>query len=100
MKTRLSDHLSRLDRSEYRDFSADVDVGSGVRPARNSVEDRTNAEVMRRDGVPDAEIERRFGYLPEPVGDGPWRNLRHGSPRSSQDDGSAGGERRRSMEPG
>lgn len=94
----LSDR--RLDRSEYRDFSSDVDVGSGVRPARNSVEDRTNAEVMRRDGVSDAEIERRFGYLPEPVGDGPRRHLRNRSPRSSQGDGNAGIERRRFMEPG
>jgi hypothetical protein len=57
-------------RSEYRDFSADVDVGSGVRPARNSVEDRTNAEVMMPDGVPDAEIGRRFGHLPDPIEQG------------------------------
>ncbi|KAA1053217.1 hypothetical protein [Azospirillum argentinense] len=33
-------------------------------PRRNSAADRTSAEVMRRNGFTEAEIQERFGYIP------------------------------------
>ena len=37
------------------------------RPERNSVEDRTAADVLRRKGFTPERIERWFGYVPQPM---------------------------------
>jgi hypothetical protein len=38
------------------------------RPIRDSIEDRTGAELMRREGCSDQEIIARYGYVPTPIG--------------------------------
>ena len=37
------------------------------RPERNSIEDRTAADVLRRKGFAPQRIERWFGYVPLPM---------------------------------
>jgi hypothetical protein len=37
------------------------------RPERNSIEDRTGAELMLRDGCSDQEITDRYGNVPTPI---------------------------------
>ena len=44
-----------------------LDARDEARPARDSIEDRTGAAVMRSDGIPEAEIARLYGYSPTPI---------------------------------
>lgn len=37
------------------------------RPERDSIEDRTGAEVMRSEGIPEETIIRIYGYSPTPI---------------------------------
>ena len=46
---------------------ADIDEHDRNRPARDTIEDRTSAEVMRRGRVTEDEIVRVFGYSPTPI---------------------------------
>jgi uncharacterized protein (DUF433 family) len=53
-------------RSAAESLLADLDEHDRNRPERNSVEDRTSAEVMRRNRATE-EVVRVFGYSPEPI---------------------------------
>lgn len=46
--------------AELREFDAE-------RATKNNIEDRVLAETLRRDGYDDAQLEARFGYVPERV---------------------------------
>lgn len=62
----FTDRLAEIDRASYVDVSRDMLLpGRRVKRARNCVEDRTSAHVMRENGMTPDEIRQRFGYLPE-----------------------------------
>lgn len=70
MTKSFRDRLAEIDRASYVDVSRDMlPVNRGAKRAHNCVEDRTNAHVMRENGMTANEICERFGYLPEALPD-------------------------------
>ncbi len=51
------------------DLLHDIDEHDRNRPERDSVEDRTGAAVMRRNGASESFIIKVFGYSPTPYSD-------------------------------